>query len=60
MFDEYPDILSVQQLMRALGIGRNKAYDMLKHNQIRNIKIGKNYKVPKSCLIEFVYKTVSV
>lgn len=60
MFDEYPDILTVQQLMCALGIGRNKAYDMLKHNQIRNIKIGKKYKVPKSCLIEFVYKTVSV
>lgn len=60
MFDEYPDILTVQDIMQALCIGRNKAYYMLKHNQIKNIKIGKNYKVPKPYLIEFVYKTVSV
>ncbi len=39
MFDEYPDILTVQDIMRALDIGRNKAYDMLKHNQIKNIKM---------------------
>lgn len=30
MFDEYPDILTVKDVMRALDIGRNKAYDMLK------------------------------
>ncbi|MCD7872519.1 MAG: helix-turn-helix domain-containing protein [Clostridiales bacterium] len=60
MFDEYPDILTVQDIMRALDIGRNKAYDMLKHNQIKSIKIGSNYRIPKTYLIEFVYKTVSV
>ena len=60
MFDEYPDILTVQDIMRALDIGRNKAYDMLKRNQIKSIKIGSNYRIPKTYLIEFVYKTVSV
>lgn len=60
MFDEYPDILTVKDIMQVLGIGKNKAYDMLKHNQIKNIKIGSNYKIPKTYLIEFIYKTVSV
>lgn len=60
MFEEYPDILSVKDIMKALKIGRNKAYDLLNQNQIEHLKIGSNYKVPKSCLIEFVYKTVSV
>ena len=60
MFDEYPDILTVKDVMRALDIGRNKAYDMLKSNQIKSIKIGSNYRIPKAKLIEFVYKTVSV
>ncbi len=60
MFDEYPDILTVQDIMRALDIGRNKAYSMLKQNQIKSIKIGSVYRIPKIYLIEFVYKTVSV
>ena len=60
MFDDYPDILTVQDIMQALGIGRNKAYYMLKHNQIKSIKLGSTYRVPKTYLIEFVYKTISV
>ncbi len=60
MFDEYPDILTVQDIMRALDIGKNKAYDLLKRNQIKSIKIGSNYRIPKTYLIEFIYKTVSV
>uniref|UniRef100_UPI0040298F16 helix-turn-helix domain-containing protein n=1 Tax=Eubacterium sp. TaxID=142586 RepID=UPI0040298F16 len=60
MFDEYPDILTVQDIMRALDIGRNKAYDLLRHKKIKNIKIGSNYRIPKKYLIEFVYTTVSV
>lgn len=59
MFDDYPDILTVQDIMQALDIGRNKSYDMLKHNQIKSIKIGSSYRIPKTFLIEFVYKTVS-
>ena len=45
MFDEYPDILTVKDVMRALDIGRNKAYDMLKSNQIKSIKIGSKNKI---------------
>lgn len=60
MFDEYPDVLTVQDVMRALDIGRNKAYYLLKNNTIKSIKIGNKYRIPKQYLIEFVYTTVSV
>lgn len=59
MFDTLPDILSVYDIMNALNIGRNKAYELLKQNKIKSIKIGNIYRIPKSALIEFVYKTVS-
>lgn len=59
MFDEYPDILTVQDLMKALCIGRNKAYSMLINKQIQSIRIGKSYRIPKSALIAFVLNTVS-
>lgn len=60
MFDAYPDILTVQDVMRALDIGRNKAYYLLKNKKIKSIKIGSKYRIPKKYLVEFVYTTVSV
>ncbi|MFQ8957702.1 MAG: helix-turn-helix domain-containing protein [Eubacterium sp.] len=52
MFDEYPDILTVS-IQRALGIGRNTAYKLLKSKQIKSIRIGNKYKIPKRCLIAY-------
>ncbi len=59
MFDSFPDILSVTDIMNALNIGRNKAYELLKQNRIKSIRIGNAYRIPKCALIEFVYRTVS-
>ena len=53
MFDEYPDILTVSDIQRALGIGRNTAYKLLKSKQIKSIRIGNKYKIPKRCLIAY-------
>ena len=54
MFDDFPDILSVKDIMNALDIGRNKAYNLLQNNQIKFIRIGTTYKIPKTALIEYV------
>ena len=40
-FREYPDILTIEQLMEMLHIGRNSAYSMLKDGLIKTIKVGK-------------------
>lgn len=56
MFDEFPDILSVSDIQQALGIGRNTAYKLLKEKQIKSIRIGNKYKIPKSCLIAYALK----
>lgn len=53
MFDEFPDILTVSDIQRALGIGRNTAYKLLKSKQIKSIRIGNKYKIPKSCLVAY-------
>ena len=47
MFNSYPDILSVKQLCEILGIGKNTAYRLLQGGEIKSIKIGKVYKIPK-------------
>lgn len=54
MFDEYPDILNVPQLANALGIGRKAAYALVNENKIGHIRVGRNIKIPKYCLKEFL------
>ncbi|MBR4450309.1 MAG: helix-turn-helix domain-containing protein [Clostridia bacterium] len=53
-FREYPDILTIEQLMEMLHIGRNSAYSMLKDGLIKTIKVGKKYIIPKKSVIEFI------
>ena len=55
MFEKYPDILTVRDIMSALDIGRNKAYELLKLNKIKSIKIGRNYRIPQKYLIDYIY-----
>ena len=40
MFTEYPDVMSVADIQKALEIGRTKAYELVNTGQIRSIKIG--------------------
>ena len=53
MFNSYPDVLSVKQLCEILDIGKNTAYRLLQSGEIKSIKIGKVYKIPKRYLKEF-------
>jgi len=53
-FKEYPDVLTVQDLQRALGIGKAAAYNLLESKAISSIRIGRVYKIPKTALIGFV------
>ena len=54
MFDNYKDILTVKELCTALNIGKNTAYTMLERGEIKSIKIGKVYRIPKIALINYV------
>ena len=47
MFNSYSDVLSVKQLCEILDIGKNTAYKLLQSGEIKSIKIGKVYKIPK-------------
>lgn len=54
-FKDYPDVLSVNDLQRALGIGKAAAYTLLASKSIAHIKIGRVYKIPKTALIEYIH-----
>jgi excisionase family DNA binding protein len=54
MFKGYPDVLTVEQVQEALGIGRNMAYELLKTKKIKSVRLGKNYRIPKPYLIDYI------
>jgi len=54
MFSSYPDLVSVEQIMTMLNIGKSKVYELIRSNAIRHIRIGKIIRVPKQYLIDFV------
>ena len=56
MLQEYPDILTVEQLQQILKIGRNTAYKLLNENVIKSKRIGKIHKIPKFNVIEYLKK----
>ena len=54
MFDDYKDVLTVDEVCKALSAGKNSVYKMLKDGLIKYIKVGKKYLIPKICLIDFI------
>ena len=54
IFKDYPDVVSVAQLMEMLHIGQVLAYKLVKSGKIKSRKIGREYKIPKANVIAYV------
>lgn len=52
--EELPLVLRVEDLSRALGIGRNTAYELVRSGQIRSIRIGRQLRIPRDELQRFL------
>ena len=51
---DYPDVLTPEDLMEFLHIGRSTAYKALKNRIIPSIRLGKLYRIPKIKLVEYL------
>lgn len=54
LFKDYPDIVSVSQLMEMLQIGQVLAYNLVKKGRIKARKVGREYKIPKVNVIAYI------
>ena len=50
-------ILLVRDLMKILCISHNTAYELVRNGEIRSIRIGRSYRIPKEALDEFLAKS---
>lgn len=55
VLNSYQDILIFDELVEILNIGVNTTYKLLKQKKIYSKKIGKEYKIPKLCVIDYIY-----
>ena len=58
MFENYPDVVDVDDLCKMLGgISRTLAYRLLTDQEIRSVRIGRSYKISKICVLEYLTRT---
>jgi len=53
--DNYGDVLQPEDIMAILQIGKNTVYELLKSGELRSLKIGKQYRIPKTFLQDYLY-----
>ena len=53
-YDDLPLTLRVEDLMPILFIGRNTAYELVRSGQIRSIRIGRQLRIPKDAVQEYL------
>ncbi len=53
LLQDYPDILDVEQLCTLLQIGKTTLYKLLKNGNIKSMRVGHTYRIPKLFLFEY-------
>lgn len=54
MFNEYGDILSLEDLCEVLKVSENTAYRLIKEGRVKAFKVGRIYKIPKIAVETYI------
>lgn len=54
MFELYDDILTIEEVAEILKIGMTHAYHIVRSGHLKAYKEGKDWKIPKQALSEYV------
>ena len=54
MLEQYPDILTVEEVCEALRMGYNAVYDLLNDGKLKAYKNGRVWRITKQALIQYV------
>ena len=53
MLNNYPDVMTPEQVATALCISRKSVYRLLRERTIGSKRIGKKYIIPKRCVVDY-------
>lgn len=54
LLEQYPDILTAEELCEVLNIGANAAYQLLNDGTIPAFRIGRRWKIPKEAVQQYI------
>lgn len=60
MFEDYPDLVSIDELCEMLFIGRNVAYELLRRKKIKAFRIGRLWKIPKRSVEAYILSEAKI
>ncbi|MDE5582802.1 MAG: helix-turn-helix domain-containing protein [Ruminococcus sp.] len=56
MCEDLNEIITIEELMKLLNIGKNTAYRLLESGEIRAFILGNKWKIPRKSVIEYINK----
>ncbi|EYE87191.1 hypothetical protein Q428_14660 [Fervidicella metallireducens AeB] len=56
MFENYDEVLTPNQLIELLGVNKNIIYKLLNSVELKSFKIGKQHRITRQSLIEYILK----
>jgi hypothetical protein len=60
MFEQYDDLVSVEDLCTMLVIGKNAAYKLLSSGELKCFRHNRVWKIPKQGVIEYITRKSSL
>ena len=51
---EYPDVLTTKDLQHILSVSSKTVFKLLHSSQIKSIKVGRNFRIPKIYLLQYL------
>lgn len=54
MFENFDDVLIVEEACEALKIGYNAMYELLNTGKIKGYRNGRVWRIPKAALVEYI------
>ena len=60
MFEEYPDILTVEETAEALRVGYNALYELLNEGKVKAYKNGRVWRIPKDSIKNYILDSANL
>ena len=54
------EIMTVEELMELLHIGKSTVYQLLDSGEIRAFRIGRKWKIPKVAVYDYIQKKINI
>lgn len=54
MFDEFPNMLSPEQVADIMNISKETVYRMVRRGDYDSLKLGRIIRIPKACVLNYI------